>query len=147
MREVTIKRVSTSDHGTVGFISIDGKFFGYSMERPERGNRRSISCIPAGTYKVEWGRSPKYGRCYHVKNVENRSHILIHPGNYGGDTLKGFRSDTDGCILLGKRLGSLIYNMKRQKTVLISRPAVRKFNAALNKESFLLTITKEYKNA
>lgn len=152
MRKVTIQRVSTTDHGTVGVVFIDGERFCYSMERPERENKCNISCIPAGEYIVEWHKSPKYGWCYQVANVEGRSHILIHPGNYGGDTLRGFRSDTNGCILLGKRLGTLTYNMVEQKAVLISRPVVRKFNAALRSKTslkrkpFLLTITRRYKN-
>lgn len=153
MRNVAIRRMTTTDHGTVGIVSIDGKFFGYSMERPERANKSNISCIPAGEYIVEWHRSPKYGRCFQVTSVEGRSHILIHPGNFGGDTLLGFRSDTNGCILLGKHLGTLTYNMVKQKAVLVSRPMVRKFNAALKSKTalkrkpFQLTITREYKNA
>ncbi len=144
MLNVTLERISTSDHGSVGVVFINGKFFCYSMERPERYNNRNISCIPEGTYTVKWCKSPRYGWCYQVTDVKGRSYILIHPGNYGGDTLLGFRSDTNGCLIFGKRRGTLTYNNKSQIAVLVSRPTIRKFNKIMQKKPFKLTITRGY---
>lgn len=56
-------------------------------------NQRRISCIPCGVYVVRPRLSYRFGRCFELLNVENRSAILIHKGN--------FNSDTHGCILVG----------------------------------------------
>ena len=63
------------------------------LELPNKGNKRSISCIPEGTYKVTPHVSEKFGKCFWVNNVPNRSAILIHAGN----TV----ADTRGCLLPG----------------------------------------------
>lgn len=64
-----------------------------TLELPDKDNKRNISCIPKGRYIVSRHKSPKHGECYHVKNVRDRSMILIHKGN--------FIEDTQGCILVG----------------------------------------------
>jgi len=57
---------------------------------------KSKSCIPEGEYKVVNRQSAQYGNHYHVLDVENRTFILIHPGNYN--------FEIKGCILLGEKL-------------------------------------------
>lgn len=57
------------------------------------GNERRKSCIPEGVYPVVRHNSPKFGKCFWVKDVPGRDGILIHPGNYHWHTL--------GCILVG----------------------------------------------
>jgi hypothetical protein len=66
-----------------------------TLELPWKDNHKQISCIPAGTYKVERYSSPKFPNTFQVLNVPNRSAILLHVGNYNTDTL--------GCILVGFR--------------------------------------------
>ena len=128
-------RTTTSDQGTEGILATDG-FFCKTLELPWRKNQRSISCIPSGEYTVKIRKSPKYGTTYWVTNVPNRSYILIHPGNFAGDTKKGFKTHVNGCILLGKNHGFL----GNQRAVLSSRTTVRKFRNVMKDKTFKLTI-------
>lgn len=139
MQIVTLQRTETSDHGTLGIVQGPGFRF-WTMEPPWRDNRRRLSCIPPGIYHCVWHRSPRYGNVYLVTGVPERSHILIHGGNVGGDSTKGFKTHTMGCILPGKRSGTLVVNGRRQKAVLVSRPAVRAMAAALNRSPFMLEV-------
>ena len=66
---------------------------GVTLEPPWKDNKKNISCIPAGKYKVIPHKSPKFGDCLLIKSVPKRSHILFHWGN--------FPKDTQGCILVG----------------------------------------------
>ena len=59
-----------------------------------KDNKKRISHIPKGSYEVVRHQSPKFGDCFLVKDVPNRSHILFHKGNFYRDTL--------GCILVGE---------------------------------------------
>lgn len=133
--EIVIDRLESTDHGTFGKFSLDGNIF-YTLELPWRDNRRGISCIPKGEYECFIRHSSKFGKCYEVKDVPDRSGILIHRGNYGGDKSKGLKSDIEGCILLGKSTGAI----KGQKCVLNSRKAVDEFMSLLNGQSFTLII-------
>jgi len=67
-----------------------------TLELPWLDNASKISCIPIGCYVVKSRFSKKYSNHLHVTNVEGRSYILIHNGNYYTDIL--------GCILVGDRL-------------------------------------------
>jgi len=107
---------------------------------PWRGNRRQISCIPPGTYNVEIRLSNKYGRIYWIRNVPNRSYILIHSGNFAGDTSKGYKTHVMGCILLGKKSGYL----GGQVAVLNSRITVRAFMEYMDYEPFELRIQEAF---
>jgi len=124
-----------SDQGTRGMI-FAGSFNCHTIELPWRNNTRSISCIPAGEYKVELRQSPKYGQIYHVKEVPNRSYILIHAGNFAGDTKMGYRTNVNGCILLGQRQG-LLWG---QWAVLNSKVTVRRFMTHMELQEFTLKI-------
>jgi hypothetical protein len=82
---------------TLGALHVfrgDVQLFGcVTLELPWENNERYESCIPEGRYAVEHRVSGAFGHHLHVKDVPNRSHILIHAGNYV--------SDTEGCILVG----------------------------------------------
>jgi hypothetical protein len=71
-----------------------------SIELPNNGNQKNVSCIPEGVYKVEKTMSPNKGECFSIKDVPGRDNILIHVGNYAS-SLPHDRSDSKGCILLG----------------------------------------------
>lgn len=139
MREVVLQRFESSDFGTLGHVLIDGKLFCTSMEPPERNNATNRSCIPTGQYRCIWHRSPKYGWVYLLTGVPGRGLILIHPGNLGGDVLKGYLTHTKGCLLLGRRAGWL----GKQRAVLVSRPTVKKFYQLMGKKDFMLSIQGE----
>jgi len=66
----------------------------YTLELPWKNNERNISCIPLGIYDVKKRTSKKFGDHFHVLNVQGRSYILLHPGN--------FYTDIRGCILVGQ---------------------------------------------
>lgn len=135
MKQVDIFRLKRSDQGTEGLL-VSKEFNCRVLELPWRDNKKQISCIPAGEYNVEIRISNKYGRIYHVKAVPTRTYILIHSGNYGGDKIKGFRTHSSGCILLGLKFGFL----GGQVAVLNSRIAVRRFMEHMEYEPFLLKI-------
>jgi hypothetical protein len=64
-----------------------------TIELPDKDNKRRESCIPEGEYKVVPRTSPKYKKHYEIKDVKNRSAILIHTANYARELL--------GCIGVG----------------------------------------------
>lgn len=125
--DIYLIRLTSTDQGTGGFLSVPELCFSsFTLELPWRDNRRNVSCVPAGVYPLAWHESKKF-KAFHVKNVPDRSGILIHSGNLAGDAALGFRTDVEGCILLGCERGKL----NGQKAVLHSRAAVNKFNSLL----------------
>jgi hypothetical protein len=137
--KVILKRIDTSDHGTIGVLSA-GDFASYTIEPPWRDNLPNQSCIPEGEYHCVWHHSPRYGWVYLVADVPGRSHILIHPGNLGGDREKGFHTHTLGCVLLGMKRGQLVVDGIRQEAVLVSRPACRNFFEHMEQIPFQLEV-------
>jgi hypothetical protein len=136
MSDATLERLETSDQGTFGRLYAHGVAF-FTGELPWRDNAPSISCVPAGTYSCVFTHSPRFGRrLYLVDRVPARSGIRVHPANFMGDPRKGFRSQLNGCIALGERLGW----MAGQKVVLLSAPAVRRLESILGGRPFELEI-------
>lgn len=140
MRRITLTRLESSDQGTFGTIQVpNGDYLEsfYAGELPDRDNRSNVSCIPTGIYvvsQVDWLKHNK--KAYMVQGVKGRGGILIHAANYMGDSEKGYKTQLKGCIALGERLGK----MEGQKVLLMSAPAIRRFEALLNGESFELEI-------
>ena len=135
MKTVTLTRLSSSDMGTEGVLKFDN-FELKTLELPWRENKKQVSCIPKCEYICELTQSPKFGQVYTVKDVAGRGNILIHSGNFAGDKSKGYKSDVEGCILLG-----LSHNyIGGQRCVLCSRDAVRNFINVMKGEQFKLII-------
>ncbi len=108
-----------------------GHFKCKTLERPWKGNKPNISCIPKGTYKCVYTFSPKFMKyTYEIKNVIGRSGIRIHSANYFFDLL--------GCIALGSGYENL--NNDKQVDIINSRLTVNKLEAILNKKDFTLII-------
>jgi len=74
-----------------------------TSELPWRNNSRRRSCIPEGTYRVRHrSASMSFSLGYDhlwIQDVQDRSAILIHAGN--------FLSDTAGCVLVGRAFADL----------------------------------------
>lgn len=136
MKTVVLHRDKESDEGTLGRLFVGWMFFCHSIELPDRNNEKNYSRIPAGKYRCKWHRSPRFGWAYKIENVPNRTHILIHPANWAGDSRKGYLCNLNGCIALGKKRGRL----RGQSAVVGSRYAVKKLFKLMNKKPFNLII-------
>lgn len=103
-----------------------------ALELPDRNNLTSISRIPAGKYvcKLRW--SSKYKWHFILEDVEGRSYILIHFGNY-------YR-DTRGCILVGNAFVDI--NRDGYLDVTSSKKTIKRI-LALPGNDFNLTIIDE----
>lgn len=132
-------RLETSDEGTFGILMYGGRYL-LTGELPWRNNLRGHSCIPKGHYIVQMRTSPRFGRCYQLLDVEERTHILFHNGNFCGDTLLGLKTHVNGCILLGLSRGKL----DRQNAVFSSRRARHRFENEVGGKDFELEIVEEY---
>lgn len=120
MPNLYLIRNQTGKYGTFGTLILNGKtFVCHTAELPWKDNLPNVSCIPTGVYKLWPHVSPKFGKCFLVKDVPNRSHILFHVGNFAGDTSLNLRSDSDGCILTG----SAVADLRGQTALLNSRTA------------------------
>ena len=95
--ETRLLRLKENDTETLGRILVfDGLYKAFecvTLELPDRENKTSISRIPAGIYNCKARVSIKYGWHFIVEDVDKRSFILLHYGNYF--------TNTKGCILLG----------------------------------------------
>jgi len=78
---------------TWGNLVVKGKPICLTLERPWLGNQVDISCIPEGVYQCERILSPKFKSVYQLKDVEGRTHILMHTAN--------MVSELKGCIAYG----------------------------------------------
>jgi len=138
MDRVRIDRFNRSDQGCFGRLVAECiRFACFTGELPDRGNTPSISCIPAGIYLVVWAWSPRLRRfTYRLLSVPRRSGILKHSANFMGDVSMGFRAQLNGCIALGERIGV----MDGQRALLVSAPAVRRFESLMAGRSFELEI-------
>jgi hypothetical protein len=133
---MTLVREQGTDQGTYGVLTLPDGWQCQTIELPWRDNWRGLSRIPAGTYKAMAHVSPKFGMTYWVREVKGRSAILFHAGNLAGDRKKGFKTDSDGCILVGLRRGQLY----RQNAVLASKAALKEMLARLNRQSVWLEV-------
>ena len=123
--KLTLKRTRKSTACTIGELSINGKFFCYTLEDRDRGLNSAMSaetikkikvagetCIPTGTYTIDMDTpSPKYAarganstyapigfKVPRLVDVPGYSGVLIHIGNYP--------RDTEGCILVAEAVAS-----------------------------------------
>jgi hypothetical protein len=98
MKCLTINRFHENEVQTLGELLLKENdaflFKCATLELPWRDNERNISRIPSGKYEGILHHSPKFGKCVWIKNVPDRSEILIHKGNFYTNTL--------GCPLVGR---------------------------------------------
>ena len=90
-------RDTFTDKSVMGKLYCNGEFIAHTLELPWKDNQKSVSCIPGGRYncRVRLARESATRDYVHllIQDVENRSYILFHRGNYP--------SDSRGCILTG----------------------------------------------
>ena len=91
-------RDTFTNESTIGELFLNGERMCDTLELPYRDNQRSISCIPAGEYKVRlrYPRESATRNYLHllIQDVKDRSYILFHRGNSA--------KDTRGCVLVGQ---------------------------------------------
>lgn len=102
MQTLTIYRTIATEKNTLGLVTLSNSrnkviFNCVSLELPNRNNEKRISCIPIGTYRAYLYQSKSKGLVYLLDDVQGRSEIMIHVGNYS--------ADTQGCVLLGRDIG------------------------------------------
>ena len=125
--KLSLPRVLHSDKQTIGTLYllnnqnhvIDSW---YSLELPDLNNKRGVSRIPEGHYKCKKHLSPRFGKCLWLQDVEGRSEILIHKGNY--------YTDIRGCILIGLGLSDI--NNDGHLDVMDSKRAVARLMSYFN---------------
>ena len=87
--------------GVVGHLTLPTGWSCHTLERPWLHNRRNESCIPEGVYQLRMRVSPvvqritrgRYQEGWEITDVPERTHIMVHPGNWV--------RNSDGCLLVG----------------------------------------------
>jgi hypothetical protein len=105
----------------------------FTLELPWVNNYKFVSRIPPRVYVVKKRFSMKHGRHFIIENVRDRDYILIHAGNYYGDT--------EGCILVG--LGQMDIDGDKYIDLVRSRRAIRLLRKHLPRR-FYLKITEDF---
>jgi hypothetical protein len=135
------KNQADPDQGTFGELVIPGMFRCVTIELPWRDNKPGISCLPLGTYELEWSWSNRFNKYLYLikENIPDRSGFRIHSGNFAGDVAMGYKSNSEGCILLGTSRGVL----NNQKAALSSQIALGRFHDAMKEQAGTLVIREE----
>ncbi len=127
--KVVLKRYYQDDFVTLGnlqILNVDHKPI-YILENPWKANIKNVSCIPSGTYICGPYSGMKFKDVYKVRNVPNRTDILIHIGNY--------TRETSGCILPGRGVNYINEPMVTHSTL-----AMNMLRKMLGDSTFELTI-------
>ena len=107
--------------------------FCVTLEPYDRDNASGISNINAQQYICKKIISPKFGETFEITNVQGRTEVVIHPGN--------FDDNTEACVLLAQHFGKLGY----RRAILNSGATFRKFMELMKYEDeFMLTIIECY---
>lgn len=117
---IYLNRLVSTDKFIKGVLCNDDGPLCYTLELPWRDNARDISCIPEGVYDVYFASSVRFGPCFRFAYVGHRSNILIHVGNFVGDTR--------GCILPGLDVDeiSVLHSRQAMDRLFVSLPGVFK---------------------
>lgn len=118
--------------GTNGALFIDDAFFCFTIELPWKENKRTVSCIPEGTYSLATRFSERFQHHLIVQGVPKRNLILVHPANDA-------KSELEGCIapvsyLTG--IGKGIYSRNAMQKLL-----AKAHQAKARHEQLLITLT------
>jgi hypothetical protein len=126
-----LERFAYLPEATLGKLTVKGETF-WIAERPWRGNKKEVSCIPSDTYTCNRYISKRFGETFEVTDVPDRTYILFHVGNFP-------EKDSHGCLLVGESL------MQGQPAVASSKVAMNRFRETLKDEdSFKLKIIDQF---
>ncbi|WP_028295900.1 DUF5675 family protein [Olivibacter sitiensis] len=89
------------ERGTNGTISYQNQLICECIELPWRNNKRLVSCIPEGRYRLIKRMHQRWGLQLAVVNVPGREAILIHPANNALSELQGCIAPVAKCIAPG----------------------------------------------
>ena len=132
MIQARLTRIASHpEYGTFGALVIDGQPICNTLEPYHRDNEKNISSIPAGQYVCKPYSSERYPNTYEITNIEGRSKVLFHSGNWDDDTM--------GCILLGESFSTIGSDW----VVSDSRGAMGEFMTSVH-GTFQLTIVECY---
>jgi hypothetical protein len=110
--------------GTNGTLFNSDRFLCHTIELPWNKNKRNISCIPEGHYKIEPRFSKRFNHHLILKDVKGRSFILFHPANNALKELQGCIAPVTYLSGIGKgvyskdamqKLLSLVYQAQDRK--------------------------------
>lgn len=131
MKKIILKRRAKDlKRGVTGeIVTIEDEQICVTLELPDLGNKKDVSCIPTGIYegfkRISASNNQRLGGfVYELKNVLNRENIQIHIGN--------FLSNTNGCILVGRATNL--------RTLSQSTEAMRDLIKHIGDDNFLLEI-------
>ena len=116
--------------GMVVYCGTNEVFSCKTLELPWLDNKPFISCIPPGEYTVQKRYSDTYGWHWHILDVEGRTLILIHAGN--------FHRDTEGCVCVGRDHRDI--DNDGYKDLTSSRATMRQLNNAVPVNTFKLVV-------
>lgn len=140
--DAVLERHDLSDEGWFGRIWARGLSL-FTGELPWRDNAPNVSSIPPApdaepiVYRCAWTWSPRFRRAmYLLVGTAPRAGVRKHSANLMGDVALGFRAQLNGCIALGEKLGWI----DGQKALLLSAPAVRRFESHMGHAPFTLEI-------
>jgi hypothetical protein len=117
--------------GTNSALFCNGQFLGFAIELPWLENKRIVSCVPEGTYRLKPRFSKKFKHHLQLENVPRRSLILIHPAN---DALK----ELEGCIAPVTQLTGI--GKGTSSRLLLQKIVSKCYQAFERKEKVFLTI-------
>lgn len=94
--------------GTNGKITYQNAPICETIELPWQNNKKRISCIPSGRYRLTKRVHPRHGEQLYIPNVPGREDILIHPANFALRELQGCIAPVTKCTGQGLGLYSRI---------------------------------------
>ena len=124
---IEINRIFQDNNQTSGVCTVFDNdnfplFSSLSLERGWMDNKRNISCIPSGTYKVVLEYSNRFDRLlWEIKDVDNRSECKFHSANYF--------YQLNGCVSLGLKYKDI--NNDGYRDITNSVETMRGFSEAL----------------
>lgn len=140
--DIFVDRNPSTDDGTKGTLTVPQiNFTCDTLELPWRDNQGGVSCIMPDTYKCWTWHSPTFNRTVlRLEDKHGRTNVLVHSGNFGGDTTKGEYSDILGCTEVGRGYGTLkAPNGKMQFAILNSSVTLNDLISAIGEGNHTIT--------